>query len=183
MSQIDTHAIRTRFIANLSQISEFWGLPRALGAIFGALYLSPQPLSLDALVEQAGVTKGAVSTHVRALERMGMVHKQVRVGERRDYYEAETDFWKIGKGLLEQRRKAEFDRALRGVTDLLQEVKATPRRAADAATAAFYQGRLQSMEDFFKTLDSIVATLLQLDQLRSGGLQWLRGPTKKEGRT
>ncbi len=171
-----------RFLANLSQISEFWGLPRATGAIFGALYLSPEPVSLDRLVQQVGVTKGTVSTNVRALERMGLIRKQLRVGERKDYYEAETDFWKIAKGILEQRRRVEFDRALRGVGDILNAVKATPWRSAESQSAAFYQERLQAMEDFFKSLDTLVATLLQIDRLRASGLQWLTGAAKRKAK-
>src|SRR5512135_1510264 len=104
--------VRETFILGMSRISQFWGFPRAMGAIYGAIYLSPTPISLDELTEQAGVTKGAVSTNVRALERLGMVHQVVRIGERKDFYNAETDFWKIVKGILREREKSEFDHAL-----------------------------------------------------------------------
>jgi len=86
---------RQNFIQGMSRISNFWGFPKAMGAIFGAVYLSPTPLSLDEIVEQVGVTKGSVSTNVRTLERLGIVHKKIRLGDRKDYYEAEADFWKI----------------------------------------------------------------------------------------
>ena len=68
---------RQNFIQGMSRISSFWGFPRAMGAIYGAIYLSPTPLSLDEIVEQVGVTKGAVSTNVRQLERLRMVHKHI----------------------------------------------------------------------------------------------------------
>ena len=55
------------FIQGMSRISNFWGFPRAMGAIYGAIYLSPAPVSLDELVEQVGVSKGSVSTNVRQL--------------------------------------------------------------------------------------------------------------------
>ena len=97
--------IRQGFIENLSRISEFWGYPRAMGALYGALYLSQGPLSLDDLIPIVGVTKGAISTNIRALEQLGMVHKQVRAGDRKDYYLADTDFWKITKTILERRQR------------------------------------------------------------------------------
>ena len=75
--------IRQGFIENLSRISEFWGYPRAMGALYGALYLSQNPLSLDDLIPIVGVTKGAISTNIRVLEQLGMVHKQVRAGDRK----------------------------------------------------------------------------------------------------
>jgi DNA-binding transcriptional regulator GbsR (MarR family) len=67
--------LRQDFTEGLSQISKFWGFPKGMGAIFAVLYLSPDALSLDELVEQTGLTKGAISTNVRALARMGLVRR------------------------------------------------------------------------------------------------------------
>jgi DNA-binding transcriptional regulator GbsR (MarR family) len=164
--ELDT--ARQHLIAGLSRISQFWGFPRAMGAIYGALYLSPDPLSLDDLVDQVSLSKGAVSTNVRALDRLGMVHRQVRVGERKDYYYAETDFWRIIKSILREREQSEFDLALRSVGESL--AMARRARAEEPELSAFYQERLQAMQAFFNTLDNLVATVLALDQLRLGGL-------------
>ena len=45
-------AIKKDFTEGLSQISRFWGFPKGMGAIFGVLYLSPAPLSLDEIVQE-----------------------------------------------------------------------------------------------------------------------------------
>lgn len=153
------------FIQGMSRISHFWGFPKAMGAIYGAIYLSPAPLALDNIVEHVGVTKGAVSTHVRQLERLGMVHKHVQLGERKDYYTAETDFWKIIKGILQEREKSEFDKALNTVTDSLEMVDQTAKE--DPELAAFYQERMGAMQSFFKMLDSLVSAALALEGLVS----------------
>jgi DNA-binding transcriptional regulator GbsR (MarR family) len=170
---------KDNFIQGLSRISQFWGFPKAMGAIYGALYLSPAPLSLDDLVEQVGVTKGAVSTNVRSLERLGMAHLRVQIGERKDYYTAETDFWKIVRGILREREKTEFDHAIRTVGESLELVTTAHQDREDAELAAFYQQRLQAMESFFHTLDNLVATVLALDELRLGTIQKMFGREKK----
>jgi len=169
---------RQNFIQGMSRISNFWGFPRAMGAIYGAVYLSPTPLSLDEIVEQVNVTKGAVSTHVRTLERLGMVHKQIRLGDRKDYYNAEADFWKIIKGVLREREKSEFDLALGTVNDSLKMVNQATPDDSDAELAAFYQERMENMQRFFNSLDNIVATMLALDDLRLSSLSKLLGKTK-----
>ena len=164
---------RENFIQGMSRISHFWGFPKAMGAIYGAIYLSPQPLSLDELVQQVGVSKGAVSTNVRTLERLGMVHKQLQLGDRKDYYIAETDFWKIVRGVLREREKNEFDLALRTVSqslDMVENLQSEDRELAD-----FYQQRMQSMQQFFNSLDNLVGTLIALDNLRLGAVQNLFG--------
>ena len=163
------------FIQGMSRISDFWGFPKAMGAIFGAIYLSPAPLSLDEIVEQVGVTKGSVSTNVRSLERLGMVHKQIRIGDRKDYYEAEADFWKIIKGVLREREKSEFDIALKSVNDSLETVKEVKPTSSDVELAHFYQQRMENMQRFFNSLDNIVATLLALDNLRFNSLSKMFG--------
>lgn len=174
---------RQNFIQGMSRISNFWGFPRAMGAIFGAIYLSPQPLSLDEIVEQVGVTKGSVSTNVRTLERLGMVHKQIRVGDRKDYYEAEADFWKIVKGVLREREKSEFDLALNTVNDSLQLVKNVETGTADADLAHFYQQRMENMQRFFNSLDNIVAMFLALDNLRVNSVRNMFGKTNTKDQT
>ena len=170
---------RENFIQGLSRISHFWGFPKAMGAIYGALYLSPLPLSLDEIVEQVGVTKGAVSTNARALERLGMVHKHVRIGERKDYYTAETDFWKIIKNILREREKSEFDHALHTVSESLEMINQKEIQSDEEETRRFYEKRMKAMQDFFHSLDNLVATALALDDLRAGALEKLIGLGKK----
>ena len=133
---------RDNFIGSMSRISHFWGFPRAMGAVYGAIYLSPEPLSLDEIVDQVGVTKGAVSTHVRALERLGMVHKRIQVGDRRDYYDAETDFWRVVKTVLREREQQEFDLALSSVNDSLALVEQARSTGEEAELALFYEERM-----------------------------------------
>ncbi len=169
---------RDMFILGMSRISHFWGFPKAMGSIYGAIYLAPQPISLDELVELTNVTKGAVSTNVRALERLGMVHKIVRIGERKDYYTAETDFWKVIRGILREREKSEFDHALRSVDEslsLLNPPPGQPQAPADAELAAFYRQRMQAMQAFFRSLDQLVALVMAFDDLRASALQKLLG--------
>jgi DNA-binding transcriptional regulator GbsR (MarR family) len=168
-------AARDEFVQGMSRISHFWGFPKAMGAIYGAIYLSPGPLTLDEIVEQVGVTKGAVSTHVRTLERLGIVHKQIKLGDRKDYYEAEEDFWKVIKGVLRERERQEFDLALRTVENSLGMVDQVAGQGVDPQLAAFYRQRMENMQRFFHSLDNMVAMLLALDTLRSGAISKLLG--------
>ena len=169
---------RENFIQGLSRISQFWGFPKAMGAIFAAIYLSPTPTSLDQLVEQVNVTKGAVSTNVRALERLGMVHRHVQIGERKDYYVAETDFWRIVRGILKDREKNEFDLAIHSVDESLQMVQSAAPDPSEVALASFYQQRLRTIQSFFNSLDNLVAMVLAMDELRIGALERFLGNKK-----
>ena len=160
--------VRDHFIRAISRITHFWGFPKAMGALYGAIYLSPEALSLDEMVDLVGVSKGAVSTNIRNLERLGVVHKKIKVGDRKDYYVAETDFWKIVKGILREREKNEFDLAIRAVGESLEMVKEARSEGGGDEQAVFYQQRLTELKSFFDNLDNLVATLIALDDLRAG---------------
>jgi len=156
--------LKQGFIEGLSQISHFWGFPKGMGALFAVLYLSPTPLSLDELVLQSGLTKGAVSTNVRALARMGLVQPFTRLGDRKDYYTAETDFFKAIRTILKERQNNDFDRALATVRETLQLVEANPR-STDSQERDFLLERLRALQAFFDALDSLANAVIRLDDL------------------
>lgn len=171
METVSLKTSRQTFIQGMSRISNFWGFPRAMGALYGALYLSPTSLSLDELVDQSGVTKGAVSTNVRQLERLGMVHQHIRIGDRKNYYTAETDFWKIIKGILREREKHEFDTALKTVDTSLEMARSEGIPPEDRELAEFYQQRFINMLRFFDKLDNLISMVLALDEFRISAIQ------------
>ena len=156
--------LKQDFIEGLSQISKFWGFPKGMGAIFAVLYLSPSALSLDELVEQTGLTKGAISTNVRALARMGLVRPSAKLGDRKDYYEAETDFYKSIRAILKERQNSEFDSAVQSVRETLEKLEAGVG-AEDEAERQFLLERVRALQSFFDALDGLVRAVVRLEGL------------------
>ncbi len=174
-----TH-IRQDFIEGLSQISHFWGFPKGMGAIFAVLYLSPSPLSLDELVRETGLTKGAISTEVRTLARMGLVHRSTRLGDRKDYYEAETDFYVAIRSILKERQNSEFDRAVGSVKQTLQQLKAAvPPPGTEAREQwEFTRQRVEALNEFFNAIDSLTRAVTRLESLGFKNIQKILGVLK-----
>ncbi len=166
----ELNQIRKDFIEGLSRISQFWGYPKGIGALFAVLYLSPAPLSLDELVQQSGLTKGAVSTDVRALARMGLVHRSARLGDRKDYYEAETDFYQAIRAILGERQNREFDTAVRSVRATLEDLR-TSKGNLDEAQRKFLIERVRALQDFFDAIDSLSHAVTRLDSLGMSTVQ------------
>ena len=156
--------VKQNFMEGLSNISHFWGLPKGVGALFAVLYLSPAPLSLDDLVLRSGLTKGAVSTNVRALARMGLVRPSSRLGDRKDYYEAETDFYKAIRSIFSERQNREFSNAIQGVKETLEKLKAG-KGSMDEQERLFLIERIQALQDFFDAIDHLTVAVSKLDDL------------------
>lgn len=167
--------IKENFMQGLSQISQFWGLPKSMGAIFGVLYLSPVELSLDEIVAQTGFTKGAISTSVRTLARMGLIHRQSKLGDRKDYYVAENDFYKVVRTILKGRENSEFDRALASVGQTLDILEASPPSESDAAEWEFARNRVAEMQSFFDGLDNLVKVIVTLENMNQNTVKRLIG--------
>lgn len=163
---------RRQVVTGLSGISQFWGFPRGMGALFGVLYLSPEALSLDELAAQSGLTKGAVSTTMRALARLGLVHPVHRLADRKDYYEAETDFYKSIRAILRERQDREFDRALGSVRAALQRLEAGEGQFRPEERA-FLVSRLRALGEFFDALDRLTRAVAALDSLGGGTIKKL----------
>jgi HTH-type transcriptional regulator, glycine betaine synthesis regulator len=159
---ISLTTIKQEFTEGLSQISRFWGFPKGMGAIFAVLYLSPAPLSLDEIVKETGLTKGAVSTEIRALARMGLVHRSSRLGDRKDYYEAEADFYAAVRSILKERQNSEFDSAVRSVKDTLTVME---ENWVENEDWNFVYERVQALQEFFDAIDSLTRAVIRLDKL------------------
>jgi DNA-binding transcriptional regulator GbsR (MarR family) len=128
------------------------------------LYLSPSALSLDDLVEQTGLTKGAISTNVRALARMGLVRPTTKLGDRKDYYEAETDFYKSIRAILKERQNSEFDSAVQSVRETLEKLEAG-EGVEDESERQFLLKRVRALQSFFDALDGLVRAVVRLEGL------------------
>lgn len=155
-------SIKKDFTEGLSQISRFWGFPKGMGAIFAVLYLSPTPLSLDEIVQETGLTKGAISTEIRGLARMGLVHRSSRLGDRKDYYEAESDFYAAIRSILKERQNSEFDRAIRSVKETLRVME--DNWVEDEEWNFVYE-RVQALQGFFDAIDSLTTAVVRLESL------------------
>jgi DNA-binding transcriptional regulator GbsR (MarR family) len=167
--------IKKDFTEGLSHISRFWGFPKGMGAIFAVLYLSPTALSLDEIVSATGLTKGAVSTEIRTLARMGLVHRSTKLGDRKDYYIAEADFYAAIRSILKERQNSEFDRAVSSVKETLA---AMDENWVDNDDWKFVYARVQALQEFFDAIDSLTKAVIKLEKLGLSNVSKILGVLK-----
>jgi len=161
-----TKEIRESVVEIMGRISSFWGFGKAMGQLYGLLYLSPKPLTLDEMAESLSISKGGASINVRNLLRWNMARQVWVKGDRKDYYEAEVDFWKIIRGVISQREKKEFAQALSAVGGLRRSAEQLSRSAKGADTA-FAIERLRRLEEFIATTDKAVSLFATLEDLKN----------------
>src|SRR5450432_1495058 len=155
-------AARDLAIDACGRIAEFWGFTRTMGRAFGLLYLSREPLGQGELQRRLGISVGSASMTLAALGRWGVVHKVWVRGDRREHYQAETDFWKMIAGVLNERERREIGAAVevvkRAVAGARAAEAAAPRRLA--AEAAFTAGRLERLQEICALGETLLDMLL-----------------------
>ena len=83
--------------------TEVMGMPRSIGEIYGLLFSAPRPLTFQEVTDQLGLSKGSVSQGLKSLQGVGAVRKTYVAGDRRDYFEPETELRNLVAGLLRDR--------------------------------------------------------------------------------
>ncbi|MFY7998268.1 MAG: GbsR/MarR family transcriptional regulator [Candidatus Kapaibacteriota bacterium] len=68
-----------------------FGLSKQMGHIVALLLYSSQPLSLDEITEQLGMSKGPISQVTRRLNERNIIRKVWNPGSRKDYYEIQQE--------------------------------------------------------------------------------------------
>ncbi|HEX9603320.1 MAG TPA: MarR family transcriptional regulator [Myxococcales bacterium] len=93
-------------------LMEFWGFKRVMGRLWTVLYLTGEPLGAAELCERLAISSGAASMTLADLERWGVVKRSRKPGDRREYFEAETDVWKMVSRVLRERELSQIERAV-----------------------------------------------------------------------
>ncbi|GGM28763.1 hypothetical protein GCM10011351_13460 [Paraliobacillus quinghaiensis] len=83
---------RDIMISAIAQSMVIYGVTPSVGRIYGVLYFSSEPLTLDEIKDQVAMSKASVSNGMRELLETDMVTKVWKKGDRKDHYVAEKDY-------------------------------------------------------------------------------------------
>jgi DNA-binding transcriptional regulator GbsR (MarR family) len=103
---------RDEFVAQWGALGTQWGINRTMAQIHALLMTAPQPLSTDDVMAELTVSRGNAHTNLKELVAWGLVRIVVKKGDRREYFEAEKDVWKIFTIVARERKRREIEPAL-----------------------------------------------------------------------
>jgi DNA-binding transcriptional regulator GbsR (MarR family) len=109
------------FVLHFGEMGSRWGINRTVGQIYALLYVSPEPLCADQIVEALGMSRSNVSMGLRELQAWNLVVLKHLPSDRRDFFETPEDVWLILRTLVEERKKREVDPTLSVLRDILME--------------------------------------------------------------
>jgi DNA-binding transcriptional regulator GbsR (MarR family) len=109
---------KEKFIQSWGTLGSSWGINRTMAQIHALLLISLKPLSAEDIMEQLRVSRGNANMNLRALIDWGLVHKELKTGERREFFRAEKDMWDVVKKIIIQRKKKELEPMLKALDEV-----------------------------------------------------------------
>jgi DNA-binding transcriptional regulator GbsR (MarR family) len=120
---------KEKFIQTWGALATDWGVNRTMAQVHALLMIAPEPLCAEQIMEELQISRGNANMNVRALIDWGLVHKELRAGERKEYFLAEKDMWEVIRLIIIQRKKRELEPIIKVLNDIGQ----TEGESADVA--------------------------------------------------
>lgn len=136
---------KEKFIQEWGTLGSKWGINRTMAQVHALLLISPESLSADDIMGTLNISRGNANMNLRALIDWGLVKKEHKSGERREYFYAEKDIWEVAQQVIVERRKRE----LKPVLKVLEEVKEVESGGDEAELKAF----VDSVGDLSKVIN------------------------------
>lgn len=134
------------------------GLPRSLGEIYGLLFISTKPLSLDDLVRDLGISKGSASQGLRTLRTLGAVREAVGIADRRTYYEPAVELKRLVGGFIREQVRPHLDSG----KSKLRHIADTAALTSDPIEREFYGDRIERLESWMKRGGQVLPILQKM---------------------
>lgn len=148
-----------------------WGINRSMARIHAFLLTSEQPVESDEIAESLNLSRGNISMCLRELRNWSVVQRINVSGDRRDYYVAEPDSWRMLHRIAVGRKAREFDPALNALRHLLAETNTEEEEKVHA--------QLTQIEEILTTLDHIVGKFLESETSSKTMLEFFKNVTAK----
>ena len=99
------------FINTVTRLCQKVGLPRTFGEIYGLIYLSENPLSLDDISSMLSISKGSASIGTRKLLSLHAIRQVWAQGSRKDFFEARADLKEVIHECMERFLKPNIEKS------------------------------------------------------------------------
>ena len=142
----DLERIRERFILHWGEMGSLWGINRTMAQIHALLFISPEALSANDIMEELQISRGNVSMALRELIAWGIVNRVHVKGERREFYTTEKDVWKMFRIIARERKRREVDPTI----EVLRQSMTDLNELSESA-GSYEREQLKSLLNFFET--------------------------------
>lgn len=141
---------KNKFVQTWGALGSQWGINKTMAQIHALLMVSNEPVSMEDIMEELQISRGNASMNIRALMDWGIVYKEFKAGERREFFTAEKDLDELAVKISRERSKREIKPALK----VLKEVSSI--KADASAEEKHFVEQTTKLYDFVLKADNVL---------------------------
>ena len=154
---------KQEFIQLWGSLGSSWGINKAMAQIHALLLAVENPMTTDEIMEELTVSRSNANLNIRALLDWGLIYKKHIPGDRKEYFTAEKDIWKVATRITQERRRREVD-------PVVKELKGLSKFEATNFEEKNFKVMLESIVEIADKFTSIGNMIEQFDKLNF--LKW-----------
>ncbi|MFB5268657.1 GbsR/MarR family transcriptional regulator [Paenibacillus enshidis] len=161
--------LREKVVEAIGATMDLYGVTHSAGLLYGRMFFEDRPLTLEEMKDKMQMSKSNMSYAARSLLDNSMIEKLDIKLERKDLYQAQSDFYTFFRNFFSTKLQREHDvmtASIAQVTPELKELILHPDTPADVRQAALKDlHKLYHAVEFYEWLQTFV------DLLKEGELE------------
>lgn len=153
------HAARDEFVTQWGAIGSAWGINRTMAQIHALLLITTGPLTTDGVMDELKISRGNAHMNLRELAGWGLVRSVIRKGERKEYFEAEKDVWKMFCIIVRERKRREIRPAINVLKDCIDRAD-----GLKSPEAAAFTRQTKALCEFMEMADGVLSKIVRSEQ-------------------
>ncbi|MBP1224131.1 GbsR/MarR family transcriptional regulator [Flavobacterium sp. 1355] len=149
---------KNKFIQTWGALGSQWGINKTMAQIHALLMVSNEAVSMEDIMDELQISRGNASMNLRALMDWGIVYKEYKAGERREFFTAEKDLDELAVKISRERSKREIKPALK----ILKEVSSISTK--DSAEEKHFIDQTNKLYDFVLKADNILDKMTEFKE-------------------
>ncbi|WP_404451657.1 GbsR/MarR family transcriptional regulator [Virgibacillus necropolis] len=153
---------KEKFIQVIAKNMNLYGITSSVGRLYGVLYFSKEPMTLDDMRDALEMSKTSMSTGVRALTDMRMVESTFKKGIRKDLYKSEEDWYKSFTSLFGNRWRQHTETNIEEADETIEELLVIQESTSNEELREQINGdidRLRYAQNYYKWLMKFIQVI------------------------
>ncbi len=146
---------KSKFIQTWGALGSQWGINKTMAQIHALLMISPEPLSMEDIMEELHISRGNTSMNLRSLMDWGIVFKEYKPGERKEFFSAEGNIDELARKIAKERSRREIKPTLR----VLHDISAID--GEESTKAAHFKAKTEELYDFVSRADNMLEKITE----------------------
>jgi DNA-binding transcriptional regulator GbsR (MarR family) len=152
-------AAKLKFIEAWGKLGSEWGINRTMAQVHALLLISAEALTTEEVMEQLSISRGNANMTLRDLIGWGLIEKQHKAGERKEYFFADKDVWNISRQVAKERKKRELEPVLK----VLNELSSVTGDEKDPELKTFKKS-VSDIQKLATNVDKTLETMLKAEE-------------------